>query len=63
MSSVSVPILDDDVVEGDESFNITLSFSTPSSVNKGITLGVRYSATVIITDSTGKYIVIYINNY
>ena len=55
MSSVSVPVIGDDIAEGDESFSVTLSVS---SVNKGITLGVRHSATVIITDSTGKHICI-----
>ena len=54
MSSVSVPVIDDDVVEGDESFSIMLNI--PSSVIKGIIAGVRNNATVIIADSTGKYI-------
>ena len=53
MSSVSVPVIDDKLVEGDETFSIMLSLS---SVSKGITVGIRYSATVIISDSTGKYI-------
>ena len=61
MSSVSVPVIDDDIIEVDETFSITLSFSTPSSVNKGITLGARYNAIVTITDSTGKYIIICIS--
>ena len=63
MSSVSVPVIDDDLVEGNETFSITLSFSTSSSVNKGITLGARYNATVNINDSTGKYIIICITNW
>ena len=54
MSSVSVPVIDDDIVEGDESFSVMLNIS--SSVIKGIIAGVRNSATVIITDATGKYI-------
>ena len=52
-NSVSVPIMIDDTVEVDETFNLTLSFSTPL-VSKGITIDGIYSATVIITDSTGK---------
>ena len=54
MSSVSVPVIDDDIVEGDESFSVMLNI--PPSVIKGIIAGVRNSATVIIADSTGKYI-------
>ena len=55
MSSVKVSLMTDDTLEGDETFSITLSFNTPSSVTRGITLGDRYSAIVIITDSTSEY--------
>ena len=52
MSSVSVPVIDDDVVEGNETFNVVLSISL--SVHR-ITAGDRYITTVTITDSTSKY--------
>ena len=58
MSSVSVPVIDDDIVEENETFDVILNI--PSSVSRGITLGGRSSATIIITDSTGKYIVIWL---
>ena len=57
MSSVSVPVIADNVVEENEKFNVILSI--PSSVSRGIALGGRTSATIIITDSTGKYVAIY----
>ena len=53
MSSVSVPVMDDDIVEGKETFTVTMSI--PSSVYKGIIAGNRDSATVFITDSTGEW--------
>ena len=57
MSSVSVPVIDDDIVEENETFNVILNI--PSSVSREITLGGRTSATIIITDSTGKHIVMW----
>ena len=53
MSSVSVPVMDDDIVEENETFIVTVHI--PSSVYKGITAGDRDSATIIITDSTGEW--------
>ena len=53
MSSVSISLITDDIVEGDESFNIMLNIS--SLVVRGINAGVRNSAKMTITDSTGKY--------
>ena len=57
MSSVSVPVIDDDIVEGDETFSVILSI--PSLHVRGIYAGGRNSAILIITDSTGKYSSIY----
>ena len=54
MSSVSIPVIADNVIEESEIFNVILSI--PSSVSRGIMLGGRTSATIIITDSTGKYV-------
>ena len=54
MSSVSVPVIDDNVVEENETFNVILSI--PLSVSRGITLGSRDSTGISITDSTGKYL-------
>ena len=54
MSSVSIPEMTDGTLEGNETFSITLSFEIPSSITKGITSGDRYSAVVIITDSTSE---------
>ena len=53
MSSVSVPVMDDDIVEGKETFNLILKISP--SVNRRIMEGARHSAMVTITDSTSKY--------
>ena len=52
MSSVSVPVIDDDVVEGNETLNAILSI--PLSVHR-ITVGDRHTATITIIDSTSKY--------
>ena len=60
MSSVSVPVIDDNIVEGNETFSVMLNI--PSSVIKGIIAGGRNSATVIIADSTGKYIQDWLTN-
>ena len=58
MSSISVPVMTDDIVELNEAFHVTLSIS--SSV-QGIMVGDRHSATIVITDSTGKYCLQYIS--
>ena len=52
MSSVSVPVKTDDIVEGNETFTVTVSI--PSSVYKGITADDRGNATISITDSTSE---------
>ena len=54
MSSVSVPVLVDDIIEEDETFDISLSLS--SSINRGIVIGDGNTVTVTITDSTGEHI-------
>ena len=54
MSSVSVPVMADDIVERNETFAISLSLS--SSVNRRITVSDRNTVTVIITDSTSKHL-------
>ena len=58
MSSVSVPLMADDIVELNEAFYVTLSIS--SSV-QGIIVGDRHSATIVIADSTGKHCLQYIS--
>ena len=54
MSSVIVPIIPDKIVEGVETFDITLG--VPPIFSKGIARGGRNKAVVTIIDSTGKYI-------
>ena len=62
MSSVSVPVMADDDIEGNENFNVSLSLSSTS--NKGIIIGDINTVTVIITDSTSKYSKIFmVRNY
>ena len=57
MSSVSVPVINDDVVEADEVFNVILNIS--SSVHKGIiVIKGRDNSSVTITDSTSKCFII-----
>ena len=57
MSSISVPVINDDVVEADEVFNVILNIS--SSVHKGIiVIKGRDNSLVTITDSTSKCFII-----
>ena len=51
-SVVSIPVTADDVVEGDETFNVILNI--PSSVTRGIKAGHRNNVTVTIIDFTGE---------
>ena len=55
-TTVNIPVIDDDIVEGDEMFNITLSL--PSSLNgAGVVLANDHdivSATGIIIDTTSE---------
>ena len=57
MSSVRVPVTDDDIVEGNETFSIKMKVNIMSTVSRGITTGTRNHAVVIITDSTGNKLV------
>ena len=53
MSSVSVPVISDDIVEGVEQFALLLTI--PPSVGRGITVGTGNAAAVgVIIDSTSK---------
>ena len=54
MSSVSVPVISDDTVEGDEQFVVLLTI--PPSVGRGITAGSRNATIGVIIDSTSKYL-------
>ena len=56
MSSVSVPVIDDKLVEGEnETFDLILT--VPSSLGPAITAGGRNRAIGIITDSTSKHVI------
>ena len=52
-SMVNIPVTDDNIVEGDETFSMSLT--VPSSLGPGITTGTITSATVTIIDTTGKH--------
>ena len=52
-SIVNIPVTDDDIVEGDEIFSMSLT--VPSSLGPGIIIGTITSAIVTIIDTTGKY--------
>ena len=49
---VRVPVMSDNIVEGDEMFSMSLT--VPPSLGPGIVAGTVTSATGIIVDSTGK---------
>ena len=51
-TTVRVPVMSDNIVEGNEMFSMSLS--VPSSFGPGIVTGFISSATGIIVDSTGK---------
>ena len=51
-TTVRVPVMSDNIVEGDEMFSMNLT--VPSSLGPGIVAGSVTSATGIIVDSTGK---------
>ena len=53
MSSVRVPVINDNVVEGSERFNLMLT--VPSSLAPAIRAGGRNTAVGVITDSTSKH--------
>ena len=57
MSSVSVPVINDSVVEGQEQFDLTLNVQ--SSLGPSISAGNRDRAIVVITDDTSKDVTVY----
>ena len=52
MSNVSVPVMSDSILEGNEEFNLTLNI--PPSVGRGIETGSVNNAVGVIVDSTSK---------
>ena len=52
-SMVNISVTDDNIVEGDETFSISLT--VPSSLGPGIRTGAITSVTVTIIDTSGKY--------
>ena len=52
-SILNIPVADDETVEGDETFSMSLTVL--SSLGPAITTGTITSATVIIIDTTGKH--------
>ena len=56
MSSVGVPVVRDDIAEGNEEFDLMLT--VPPSLAPSITAGGRDTAVGIITDSTSKHVII-----
>ena len=57
MSNVSVPVVNDNIVEGQEEFNILLT--VPSSLGPAITAGSRDTATGVIIDKRSKCVIVY----
>ena len=55
-SMVNIPVTNDNTVEGDETFSMSLTI--PSSLGPGITVGTITSATVTIIDTTGKHVTV-----
>ena len=51
-SMVNIPVTDDDIVEGDETFSMSLTVL--SSYGPGITTGTITSATVTIIDTSSE---------
>ena len=51
-STINITVINDDIVEGNETFN--MSFSLPSSLSPGITTGAITNATASIIDTTSK---------
>ena len=49
-TNVSVPVINDNIAEGNEEFDLMLT--VPSSLSPGITAGGRNTAVGVITDST-----------
>jgi len=53
-ANVSVPIIEDDVIEAVEEFD--LMFTIPLSISDIITTGIEMIASGVIIDSTGEYV-------
>ena len=51
-SMVNIPVTDDNIVEGDETFSMNLT--VPSSLGPGITTGTIISTTITIVDSSSE---------
>ena len=54
VANVSVPVINDNIVEENEEFDLMLT--VPSSLSPGITGGGRNRSVGVINDSTSKYI-------
>ena len=52
-SMVNIPVINDNIVEGDETFNMSLT--VPSSLGLGIRTGTITNVTVTIIDTSGKH--------
>ena len=50
---MNIPVINDDIVEEDETFSMSLS--VPSALNPEVTTGIITSAAVTITDTTSEY--------
>ena len=50
---MNIPVTDDNIVEGDETFSMSLT--VPSSLSPGIATGTITSAAVTIIDTTGQH--------
>ena len=51
-SMVNIPVTDDNIIEGDETFSMSLT--VPSSLGPGITTGTITSTTVTIIDTSSE---------
>lgn len=52
-SSISIPIFNDEFIEENETFNLTIN---PSSLSSGVTIGDPSQATVTILDDDSEYL-------
>ena len=59
-TTVRVPVMSDNIVEGDEVFSMSLN--VPSSLGPGIVAGAINRTTGIIVDTSSKQYVFYIRN-
>ena len=55
-ATLNVSLIDDTILEGNESFTVTIDSS--SKLPSGVTVGVTNEATVTIVDDDGKYVAI-----